>query len=82
MASVHRCSMVCKVLLPLRVLLTSALSVSWRTRLALASSARLRSVMSRAIVEAPTMFPAESFMGDMVSETSRSLRSLVIRTVS
>ena len=46
------------------------------------SSMRRRSVMSRAIFEAPTMRPVESLTGDTVIDTSISRRSRVMRTVS
>jgi hypothetical protein len=44
--------------------------------------ARRRSVMSRAIFEAPTMVPDSSRTGEMVSEMSISEPSLRLRTVS
>jgi len=40
------------------------------------SSARLRSVMSRAIFEAPMIFPKAFLIGEMVSEISTKLPSL------
>ena len=46
------------------------------------SSTRLRSVMSRAILEAPMIRPAASMSGDTVSEISSRLPSSRIRTVS
>ncbi len=41
-----------------------------------------RSEMSRRIVEAPTMRPEPSRMGEIVTETSSSFPSLVMRIVS
>ena len=47
-----------------------------------ASSASLRSVMSRATFDAPTTRPAASLMGEIVKEISRSVPSLRMRQVS
>ena len=47
-----------------------------------AASARLASVMSRAILEHPTILPAGSRSGEIVSETSMRSPALVTRTVS
>ena len=46
------------------------------------SSARLRSVMSRAILEAPMMFPPSSRMGEMVVDILIRRPSLQTRMVS
>ncbi len=46
------------------------------------ASARLRSLMSRLIADAPTIFPAASLIGEMVSETLMRRPSLHIRSVS
>ena len=45
-------------------------------------SARLRAVMSRAILDAPTMRPLSSMIGETASEMSSSEPSLRRRTVS
>jgi hypothetical protein len=45
-------------------------------------SRRLRSVMSRAIFDAPRIFPSGPRMGETVSEMSMSVPSLRRRTVS
>jgi PAS domain-containing protein len=47
-----------------------------------AERAFLSSVMSRAILDAPTIFPREFLIGEMVSEMSTRLPSLRCRTVS
>jgi hypothetical protein len=46
------------------------------------ASASLRSVMSRAIFEAPTMRPSEPLIGETVSEMSTGEPSLRTLTVS
>ena len=51
--------------------------LSWISR-----SARLRSVMSRAMEEMPMMSPRAFLIGDTVSETSMGRPSLRMRTVS
>jgi hypothetical protein len=58
----------------------SALSCALRTRMA--SSERLRSGMSRAIFEAPMMFPDASFSGEIVRDTGTRYPSFVRRSVS
>ena len=47
-----------------------------------ASSARLRSVMSRATFDAPMILPPASWIGETVSDTSTRPPSLRVRCVS
>ncbi len=54
----------------------------WRLASRNASSVRLRSVMSRAILEAPISRPSLPRMGEMVSDTSTRRPDLARRTVS
>ena len=53
-------------------------SISWLS----AFCVRLLSVMSRAILEAPTISPEAERIGEMLSETSTLRPSLCMRTVS
>ena len=72
------------VMIPSRVLLTMAsseLSTMAASR-AVLRSARLRSVISRATLEAPMTWPEESLTGEMVREMSTREPSLRWRTVS
>ena len=47
-----------------------------------ASSARFRAVMSRMILDAPTIVPSASLIGEIESDTSSGAPSFVSRTVS
>ena len=73
-----------EVMIPSRVLLTIASSEesTMAASRARVSSKRRRSLMSRAIFEAPTTRPVESLTGETVSDTSTRRPSFVTRTVS